>query len=318
MELKRVLLRLHAVEYESIQNVRKIFMNQIRDILRKIDMGIDFNEVEEKKEDKTFDTKYADAKLLPLANKLIEEKRVTEEEGKYIYEFFNSTVPSIKQLERSFKKNLGKLVKNEAIYTEFLDKVRGIDKVLSAKLIKEIGYCDEVPDTVSKLWAYAGQSVVNGVAQKRIKGQSISYNPRLKSLVWMVSKGMLIHNQGYYRQVYDTEKEKQLNREYEEGILHEKYPQKKSNDKYIYPETATKLILGHAHNRALRKMRKIFLDHYWHCARELMGLPAKKNYVEGVLLHDNIVTWKKALEMEGTLPPKLKEKKATENKKTKS
>ncbi|KKL56061.1 hypothetical protein LCGC14_2249140, partial [marine sediment metagenome] len=34
------------------------------------------------------------------------------------------------------------------------------------------------------------------------------------------------------------------------------------------------------------------------------------------LLHDNIITWKRALEMEGTLPPKLKEKKATENKKT--
>ncbi len=304
MNLKRVLLRLHAVEYESIQNVRKIFMNQIRDILRKIDMEIDFDEVEEKKENKTFDTKYADAKLLPLANKLIEEGKVNPEEGAYISAFFSETVPTVKKLEREFKKSLGKLVKNEPIYIMFLDKIRGIDKVISAKLVKEIGYCDVVPDTVSKLWAYAGQSVVNGVAPKRKKGETISYNPRLKSLVWMVSKGLLIHNKGYYRQIYDTEKEKQLNREYDINTLFDIYEKP-------YKKTDTKLSKGHAHNRALRKMRKIFLDHYWHCSREIMGLPAKKNYVEGVLLHDNIITWRKALEMEGTLVPK---EKAIENK----
>ena len=149
MNLKRVLLRLHAVEYESIQNVRKIFMNQIRDILRKIDMGIDFDEVEEKKENKTFDTKYADAKLLPLANKLIEEGKVNPEEGAYISAFFSETVPTVKKLEREFKKSLGKLVKNEPIYIMFLDKIRGIDKVISAKLVKEIGYCDVFTDVNS-------------------------------------------------------------------------------------------------------------------------------------------------------------------------
>jgi hypothetical protein len=45
-------------------------------------------------------------------------------------------------------------------------------------------------------------------------------------------------------------------------------------------------------------MRKHFLDHYWHAARELNGFDTTQSYVAAVLKHEHITTWKKALTME--------------------
>ena len=291
MNLKQVLMRLNAVGYEYVQDVRKKMMNQVRDIVRKKDMGVSFDEVEDKKEKKSYGTKYNDSKLLGVANELIKQEKILPEEGKYILDFFDVQIPLISKLEKEYRKNMGKLVLVEPIYVEFLDKIRGIDKVLSAKLIKGFDDCSSF-DTVSKLWAFCGQDVVNGKAPRRRKGETIRYNPKLKSLTWVVSDCLMKANKGYYRQIYDTEKEKQLNQKYPIGFLEEKYGKP-------YKKTDIKLSLGHAHNRALRKMRKIFLDHFWHASRELAGLPAKKNYVEGVLKHDHVVLWKKAIELEG-------------------
>ncbi|MFW9970127.1 MAG: transposase [Candidatus Odinarchaeota archaeon] len=298
MNIKQVLMRLNAVGYEYIQDIRKKLMSQMRDIIRKIDMNISFDEVEEKKEQKQFEKKYKDANLLPLANTLIEEDKLQPEEGKYLLDIFDIQIPLISQLEKEYKKKMGKLVQNELIYTEFLAGIRGIDKVLSAKLVKELGDCSQFK-TVSKLWAYCGQLVINGKAPQKRKGVSITYNPNLRALSWVISDCLMKQNKGYYREIYDTEKEKQLNKEYPIGYLHKMYSGKiKRTGKDLYPESAIKLTQGHAHARALRKMRKIFLDHYWHASRELAGLPAKKNYVEGILLHNHISTWREALKRE--------------------
>lgn len=298
MNLKQVIMRLNAVGYEELQDVRKKLMNQVRDIVYKRDQGIAFDEVEEKKEKKSYGTRYNDSKLFPLLKELIQKGEVLPEEGKYLVDIFEIQIPLINQLEKEYKKKMGKLVTFEPIFTDFLDKVKGIDKVLSAKLVKELGNCSQF-DTVSRLWAYCGQSVINGKAPQRRKGERIKYNPKLKSLTWVISDCLMKSNKGYYREIYDTEKEKQLNREYNVGYLHEKYPGKKKNGKDIYPESTVNLIRGHAHNRALRKTRKIFLDHYWHASRELAGLEAKKNYVEGVLLHNHIIIWRDAIKLEG-------------------
>ncbi len=301
MNLKQVIMRLNGLGYEEIQDVRKKLMNQIRDILRKKDQDIDFDEVEDKKEKKAYDNKYKDSKLQVLLKQLIDNGKILKEEGRYLEDIFDVQLPLINQLEKEYKKKMEKLVRTEIIYTTFLKNIGGIGELLSAKLIKAFGDCRQY-DTVSRLWAHCGQSVTNGKAPQRRKGEIVNYNPSLKALTWVVSDCLMKSNKGCYKQIYDAEKEKQLNRVYEEGYLHEKYPQKKRNSKeYIYPEIATKLILGHAHNRALRKMRKIFLDHYWCASRELNGLPIEKNYVEGVLNHTHIITWKEAMEKEGTL-----------------
>lgn len=297
MNLKSVILRLYTVGYDTFQDARKRFMNQIRDIIRKLDMGIAFDEVEEKKETREFDTKYGDNKLKTVAAKLVEEKKLLPEEAEYINLIFDELLPLVKPLEKEYLKVMSKIVKKEPIFIEFLDKIRGIDKTLSSKLVGKLGDCHKF-DTVSRLWAYCGQSVINNKAPERRKGESIHYSPRMRSLTWVISDCLMKANKGYYREIYDTEKEKQLQREYPVGELHEKYPKKKKNGKYLYESTDITISKGHAHNRALRKMRKIFLDHYWHASRELAGLEAKKNYVEGVLLHNHIITWRDAVKRE--------------------
>ena len=290
MNLTQVLMRLNAKGYETFQGARKSFMNQIRDIIRKLDEGIDFDEVEDKKEKKEFSSKYSDNKLRSIARRLVEEGKMQPEEGEYLNNIFDDILPLVKPLEKEYMKNMKKLIRNEAIYLEFLDKIRGIDKVLSAQLVAKLGDCSRF-DTVSKLWQYCGQGVVNGKAPQRRKGKPIKYNPKLKSLTYIVSDCLMKANKGVYRDIYDKEKERQLSIIHDVGSIEKKYGKP-------YKKEDIAISRGHAHNRALRKSRKVFLDHYWHASRELAGLPAKKNYVEGVLKHEHIISWREAIELE--------------------
>ncbi len=143
---------------------------------------------------------------------------------------------------------------------------------------------------MSRLWAHTGNSVINGVAPRKRKGELVRYSPELRTLTWKISDCLMKHNHGIYRQIYTTEKQKQVAREYEKGELKSKFRG--------YTEEETKLKLIHAHNRALRKMRKLFLSHYWSCSRELMELPCVPTYVEEKLGHKDIITWRDAIAKE--------------------
>ncbi len=299
MEKMEFIGRIIANAYYDFQNTRISAMNQIRDVIRKTSEGIEFNEVEEKKEKKDYKKKYTDNELLSKWNQLLIDGEITQKSYDYLLECWKM-VKETKNLEGKYKRAMLKFVKDVPIYKEWLSKIRGIGPVLSANLIKEFGDCSQY-GTVSKLWAYTGNHVVDGIAPKREKGKRLSYSPRLRTLTWKLSDSLLKQNKGFYRKIYDDEKKKQLRKTYELGYLHEKYPQKRKSGKDIYPESATTLILGHAHNRALRKMRKIFLAHYWHVARELAGLKTEQTYVEGVLGHDHIVSWEEALTRENEL-----------------
>lgn len=308
----------------DFQDFHLKFMNRIRDIVRKINEGIAFDEVEEKKEQKDYSKKYGDRNLLPIMESLLKMGKINKAEFDYFYECFaiiqGSTINKmikckhcnkrsknelktggILEVEKYCQNLIKEFVQVEPIYKRFLSKIKGIGPIISANLIRRFGYCERF-DTVSKLWAYTGNNVdKDGKAPKREKGKVLGFNSRLRAFTWNISDALLKLNKGYYRKLYDQEKEKQLNREYEAGYLHKKYPQKRKGGTYIYPETATKLILGHAHNRALRKVRKRFLSHYWEASRELIGKPCRRTYVEGVLHHSHIINWKEALQMEGCL-----------------
>ncbi len=293
MNLKQIIMRLSAVGYEEIQEVRKSLYSQMRDILRKKNEGIDFDVVENKKGIKKFDKQYNDAKLEPLLKKLEKEGKILPDESHYLEDIFVVQIPLINSLEKEYKKKMRELVKDEDIYIEFLDKVKGIKEILSAKLIKGLGDCSRF-DNISKLWAYCGQAVVNGKSPKRTKGITIHYNPKMKSLTWVVSDCLMKSNKGYYRRVYNLDKIKQLARIYPVGELFKKYGKP-------YKNSDVNLSKGHIHNRALRKMRKRFLSHYWEASRELIGLPTIKTYVAGILGHNHIISWREALELEDCL-----------------
>jgi hypothetical protein len=232
--------------YYDHQAVRTQMMNRIRDIIRKKNEGIPLNKVEEKKEKKTYDKKYAD-KFLPL---LIEEMwkngRLTEEEYNYIKKILDA-VKKASLYEMAYKPLMQEYVQSEPLYTGWLSKIRGLGPVLSSNLIHMLGYCDgKYPDGrervphVSSLWHYCGMHVVNGKAPKRQKGQKLDYNNRARVLVWKVVDSFLKQNTRPYRDIYDSEKQRQLE------LMKNGAPN-------------APVSLKHAELRARRKVAKIFL-----------------------------------------------------------
>ena len=292
MESIKVIGRNITNAYYDFQQVRIASMNRVRDVIRKLVDGIGFDEVEEKKDKKDYNKKYTDKALLKKLDKLKGEEGITTEEYDYIVECWE-IVKETKKLEKKFQGAMKTFISKEVVYNEFLYKIKGIGDILSANLIKEFGDCSKY-DTVSKLWAHSGNGVVDGVAPKRKKGENLSFSPRLRTLTWKLSDSLMKQNKGVYRDVYNKEKDRQLSITYVTGVLEDKYGKP-------YKNGDTAISLGHAHNRALRKMRKIFLDHYWCASRELNGLPTEKNYVEGVLDHTHVITWREAIEKEGML-----------------
>lgn len=327
--------------YYDFQQVRIASMNRVRDVIRKLVEGIKFDEVETKKETKKYKKKYTDKELIAMLDKLLIDHKILTEEHDYIMECWE-IMKEAKKLEKKFQNAMKTFISKEAVYNEFLSKIRGIAEILSANLIKEFGDCrvmiysiekedcraedgtklvskliakegdadfekyyllakgDSVRykikgyPNVSKLWAHSGNSVVNGLAPKLRKGKTLSFSPRLRTLTWKLSDSLMKQNKGVYRDIYLKEKERQLGITYDIGVLEEKYGKP-------YKKEDINISLGHAHNRALRKMRKIFLDHYWCASRELNGLSTEKNYVEGVLGHTHIITWREAIAKEGML-----------------
>jgi hypothetical protein len=277
-----------------MQQIRIGTLNRVRDVIRKKNEGIKFDVVEDKKteEDKKkqkFDKKYNDTNLPKLLESLLKTEKIKNDEYAYIEKCLSMTDKS-KQVENQYERLMKEYIQLEPIYVLFLSKVRGIGDVLSANLIKEFGYCERY-ENVSKLWAHTGNSVLNGKSPKKRKGEDINFSPRLRTMTWKISDCLMKQNAGIYRQIYESEKNKQSERVFEKGELLEMFGKP-------YKEDSTKLLLLHSHNRALRKMRKMFLSHYWACSRELSGLSCRPLYVDEKLHHQNIITWKQALDME--------------------
>ncbi len=268
--------RIIAGAYYDFQKIRIETLNRIRDIIRKKAEGIPFDQVEEKKEKKTYDAKYNDKNLLEALEKLKEEGKFTEKEYDYLSKSIDAAINTGK-IENQYKRLMMGYIVTEPIYQTFLLKIRGIGPVLSANLIKNFGYCEKF-EYVSSLWRYCGLAVINGVAEKRKKGEKLSYSPRLKTLAWKIGDSFIKQNTPLYRGIYDKEKAKQ--------------EAKMDPEKEGCPRNKM-----HCHLRAMRKMVKIFLQHYWVASRELKGLEVSKPYVIEKLKHKKYIDWRKAVEM---------------------
>jgi hypothetical protein len=143
-------------------------------------------------------------------------------------------------------------------------KIRGVGHNLASQviaLIEDIGRFD----TVSKLWRFSGVGVIDGRAERPVKGEKLHYNKRLKVTCWKVAVSLLRAGNEEYRSIYDGEKQRQIERG---------------------GEDMTKLW---AHKRALRKMIKLWLSHLWEVWREEEGLPVRLPYVLERLGHDSLL-----------------------------
>ena len=283
--------RIIAGAYYDYQEVRKSMMNRIRDIVRKKAEGIPFDAVEEKQDNKNYDKKYSDGKL-PETLVLIKDK-LSDKEYDYMTKIL-SLVKEAMKMENQYKKVMQEYIYSEIIYQEFLQHIKGISIVLSANLIKEFGYCEKYK-YVSSLWKHCGFDVQDGVAPRREAGKRITYNPRLRTLGWQIADSLVKQRSPLYRELYDREKQRQLEKEYPKGYLAEKY-NPKNNEKKLYNEDDTHIKQWHAHARAMRYIAKMFLEHYFVASKELTGQEVTKAWIIEHGGHKDYISWKNAVE----------------------
>jgi len=266
-EIIRELGRVVSEGFYDHQQIRIAEMNRVRDVLRKKNEGIAFDEVEEKKEKKTYDEKYKDENLSGLLEQMLIEQKITQEEHDYINNVIILHREALKN-EDKYEKLMGQFVSQEKAYTEFLKHVRGIGMILSANIIKSFGYCEKY-NHVSSLWKHCGLHVVAGKAPKKVKGQKLDFNPKLRTMCWKIGDSF-VKSRSPYREFYDSEKIRQL------ALMENK----------AEGAPASKM---HAELRSRRKMVKIFLQHYYVISRKLVGLESELPYPQDRMGHTNYI-----------------------------
>lgn len=285
-ETIRAIGRVIVGGYYDHQEVRQANMNRIRDVVRKKNEGIPLDAVEDKKDKKKFAKKYQDANLPKLLTKMKDEGKLTEKELDYIQKSLNIS-KGAERFETEAKALMKGYIESHPIYWDFLKKIRGIGPVLSSNIIKSFGYCERF-DMVSALWKYCGLHVVDGKAPKRAKGEKIDWNPKLRTMCWKIADSFIKGNSPVYRQIYDSEKEKQFSLRFPKGELRKRYNSRGKDGPY--KEDDLQLSKGHVDNRARRKMVKIFLQHYWVVSREMAGLDTRPPYPIDKLGHRSYIS----------------------------
>jgi hypothetical protein len=193
---------------------------------------------------------------------------------------------------------MGHFVNEELIWEDYLSQIKGIAEVLATNLISKLGNCEKF-NHISSLWRYCGLHPVcpncfekridedgktknfpqvvdikglcpkcgaKGVGASKKFGRGLDYSPYMKTLMLGKLVDCLIRTRSpIYSDIYYNEKERQKAITYKEGELAKAYKG--------YKDKETHLSDGHAHNRAKRKVAKIFLQHYWEFTRTASGLP---------------------------------------------
>lgn len=209
--------------------------------------------------------------------------------------------------EKDLEKLIKKQLKNHAMYTQYLSKIRGIGPILSAGLIS---YIDDIErfKNISSLWQYSGYGMnrfckkckkptfvdvkyesgkiakklhpekicpICGeetipILQKRTPGYQSNWNDRLKVLGWKAGSSFVRQpTKSKYRKLYDQIRADE----------NRKNPTRKKIDgKIVYND-------GHKHNRAMRKVVKIFFAHIWQTWRRQQGLETTEPYAKQLLGH---------------------------------
>lgn len=220
-----------------------------------------------------------------------------------------SLYASIVSQEEEAKKITKEIISETTIWKDFFDHIKGVGECLSTSLIAEIMDIEKFP-TVSSLWAYAGMipeyviakceedhklmmssdkhhktcpvlvdfdgnkcnspitivERVTGKSPKRKAGHHFLFNTRLKTICWKITEQMIKQGNQFYKDIYYNTKEQQAN---------------------LHPDFSK----GYVHNRAKRKMGKMFLSNLWEAWRLAEGLEVRIPYVVEKLGHTGYIPW---------------------------
>lgn len=157
---------------------------------------------------------------------------------------------------------------------KWITSIKGLGEgSLAAQLLAQIDNIGKF-DTISKLWRFAGQAVIDGKAERNKPGEKAHKNALLQAICWNIGEQFVKQQTPLYSDIYYSEKER-LRRLHPETITN-------GNGKKQYND-------GHLHNMAKRKAVKIFLQHLWIKWRGYEGLPISQPYVQAILGHTNII-----------------------------
>jgi hypothetical protein len=192
----------------------------------------------------------------------------------------------MRKLEDYADGRVASLIQEHPAYPWF-SRVKGVGK---ENIGKVVGLVDiNKADTPSSLWKFAGYSVENGVAPKRVKGGGkLAYNSRLRSMCWRLGSSLIKYD-GCFRGLYDKEKKAYQERFAKDRIKivpATQLPKDKNGKRYEPPDLISE---GHVHAMALRKMIKIFLSCLWVVWREAEGLSTRPPYPIEKLGHTTLI-----------------------------
>lgn len=267
-QFNQSIARIAVGAYDDAQDVRTAMMNRVRDIIRKKNEGIPFDQVEDEKDndDRTFDKKYRDENLPDLIKEMHTDAKLTDNEFDYLEQML-SAAKQAQQVEEQYK-DIMQITKSEPIFTEWLTHLNGVSHTLTARLIHRFGYCEDF-ERVSNLWSYSGLAP----GQERKKGEQLNYDPQAKTLAWLVADRIIMQGDRslYKKKFYDPYKQKQVNRMERAEDMTEAQLEEQN---WTPPQSQ-----GHADNRARRYLAKKFLKHYWAIARDLQGHETPDEYI---------------------------------------
>jgi hypothetical protein len=135
----------------------------------------------------------------------------------------------------------------------WLSGVKGIGPRLGGMLIGLIDI--QRADSVSALWRFCGYAVIDGKAERRVKGEKLHYNAMLHKTCYLISRQFLLARTTPYIDIY-------------------------ADAKVYYTTHRPDWTPLHRDLAARRKMVKIFLAHLWNEWRAAEGLPIRLPYAQ--------------------------------------
>ena len=161
--------------------------------------------------------------------------------------FMTDNLSMIENIEDRIEKRMRKVMRKHPA-REFFEHEPGCGPVIQTGLLGLIGSLSNFK-RVSNLWSYAGQSVIDGVAVRKTKGEKINWNPHLKELCWKYGVSIVklksIHAP---RKLYEERKKHELTKS---------------------------VSAGQADNRARRYVAKSLLKRLWQYGRGLQNINQK-------------------------------------------
>jgi hypothetical protein len=239
-------------------------------------------------------------------------------------ELHHMTEKRLSATEKDISKAVTVIVDRDPIWQEWLSEVNGIGHTLAGGLMAYIGDISRFAN-ISKLWAYAGLSVVQRCSecQKRLftdelrKKDWIKHTfDRLKAINERSTKKEKKSDDDLMKKAEDMtcdcfkptpvmERDRRRAGELSDfnprlkthawkigesfvknkGAYRAMYDRFKAEEKAKNPD----LTDGHIHARAKRKTVKLFLSHYWLIARKQAGLDTRSPYAIDHLEHQHFI-----------------------------